>query len=96
MSYSSFWGIGVWGGQIALPSVSEVGQEVAATFVFAAALAAAVDFEGLAQQTRQRVGGHGVAIFAPFVPEAVVEAVQVVEQLDGEDALRMVVIREEH
>src|SRR5437870_149011 len=73
----------VWIGQVTFPGFEEVGLLVASAFVFFPALAAAVDVEGLAQQAGQGVGGHGVAVFAPFVPGAVVQAVQVVQDFGG-------------
>src|SRR5437667_12898730 len=84
----------VWGGQVTFPGVGKVGLLVAPALVFSPALAAAVDVEGLAQQAGQGVGGHGVAVFAPFVPGTVVQAEQVIQDFGGEDAFRVTVVGE--
>ena len=79
-------------GQVTFPGFEEVGLLVAPAFVFAPALAA-VDAE-LAQQAGQGVGGQGAAVFAPFVPGTVVEAVEVVQEFGGENALGVAVVGE--
>ncbi len=76
-------------GQVALPGVGEVGLLVTPAFLFVSSLTAAVDIEMLAEHAGEGVGGHGLA-FVPFVPLAMIEAVQVVEQFIGEDALGVV------
>ena len=40
------------------------------------------------------MGGQGAAVFTPFVPSAVVEAVEVVQEFGGEDALGVAVMGE--
>jgi hypothetical protein len=40
------------------------------------------------------VGGHGIAVFAPFVPSTVVEVVEVVQEFGGEDAFGVAVMGE--